>query len=165
MIPAAIEPPLVEVRKAYRDCNSREESTGRIRDKFKLAGNFLLDLDIFPFFIINKSDSSLKKSLMISIFKKDWENRIPDQLHLAVSYIDISDIVPLCTLEILDRKNDPQNGFRPVATLCLNKFNVLQKKAKQLRNPRNSIQVSRDTRKLICMALDSPDELRRKLGL
>jgi hypothetical protein len=156
---------LVEVRKAYRDRKAFEKITGKTLKKFRLAGDPLAALGIFPFFFIFGESGALCKRTTLIVKRGDWEDRFPGDLDHDESYIDILRVEPLTREEIRSKRDDPGNGFAPIATLNSKRFGELKSMIGKLRNPRVGIKVSRETKKLICHGLDASDEIRMKLGL
>ena len=157
--------PFIEVRKAYRDRRAFEKSTGKTKKKFRLAGESVADLGIFPFFFIYGEIVALIKAITLTVKREDWEDRVPGELDHNESYIDVSRVETLTRDEIQAKKNDPRNGFAPVATLNSERFAELKRMVRRLRNPHLGARVSREAKKLMCLGLDASDELRRKLGL
>lgn len=155
----------LKTKEAYCDYKSKEESTGKIKKKFKLAGKPIDPLGIYPFFIINGSDSALIKSLTISIKKDDWEWRDKKELQYEFSYIDISDFISHTIDDILGKRNDPKNGFPYVGTLCQRKYNELRNRVKKFRNPYVKNRIPKQIQKNVCLALGVSDEIKRKIGL
>jgi len=165
-MPPCCDPvPFVEVRKAYRDRKAFEESTKKTKKKFRLAGDSVIDLGVFPFFFVYGEIAALIKTITLIVKREDWKDRIPDELDHDESYIDISHIEALTREQIRIKRDDPENGFAPVATLSNNKFLKLKRMAKNLRIPDVGCRVSRETKQLICHGLAVGEGLRRKLGL
>lgn len=166
-MPPGLDPaPFVQVRKAYRDRKAFEESTGLTKKKFRLAGASVAELNVYPFFYIFGEIKALIKSATFTVRREDWEDRVPDELDHDESFIDVSRVESLTREEIQAKRDDPENRFSPIAALSSVRFAELKKLAKkQLRDPRFGVRVSRDTKKLVCYALEAGDDLMRKLRL
>jgi hypothetical protein len=157
--------PFIQIRKAYRDRKAFEKSTGKTLKKFRLAGDPITALGIFPFFFVFGDIGALCKKTTLTIKRADWEDRVPGELVQDESYIDILKVEPLTGDEIRAKRNDPKNGFTPVATLSSSRFAELKKKIWKLKNPTVRGRVSPDIKKLICGGLEAGDDLMRKLRL
>jgi hypothetical protein len=157
--------PFIEIRKAYHDRKSFEKSTNRTKKKFKLAGDSVAELGVFTFFLIFGEIAALKKALTLTIKREDWEDRVSNELNHDESYVDISQVESLTREEIQIKRDDPENGFAPIATLRNRKFLDLKRLTKKLRNPEVAYRVSKETKRLICYAFATEKDLMKKLGL
>ena len=117
---------MVETQKVYFDKNSIERSTGRVRNKYKLAGNVLSPLGIYTFFVITTNESSCHPKTTIKVEKHHWEDKHPSHLNAAMSYVNIKNVEPLTGKELILKMRDTDNGFKRVARLCTEKFEELK---------------------------------------
>ncbi|HNV97467.1 MAG TPA: hypothetical protein PKL13_04170 [bacterium] len=130
LLPDSILLKTIQKQNAYFHKNSKEQTTGVIKSKYKLAGNILQDFRVYIFFILTSHSSSCDKRTTLKIKKCDWENR--KQKHLGgVGYLDVKKVETLDEKEIITKLK--ANEFYCVARLSDDKFiqlNDLCKKAR-----------------------------------
>ena len=153
----------IQKQCAYRDEKSLEETTGNIKRKYKLAGNAILDLDTYTFFVTTRWKDTCHKPLTLKVNPTDWvnpaENRFSD-----VTYIDIRKVTALTRGELLQKIKDSRNGFCYVAKLSDPKFTKLQ--SLLARMPYSRVAIAPETKRLIERALaKEADKVLRKLNL
>ena len=151
----------VQTGNAHFDKLSIEESTGRIRPKYKLAGNKLLN--IYIFFILTKRESACKRRFTLRVYKKNWEKRSPLHLKRACSYIDLTKNEVLEKDQILSKIKDKKNRFACVAKLCEEKYKELQNICRKMKS---TPIISREVEDIIELSLlEITNERLRKLDL
>jgi len=123
--------PLNKINKscAYCDEKSLEKYTGKIKRKYKLAGNPIVGhyLDKYIFHVLTHVRDACKPSVTLSISKDDWENRVNGRyLQEEVSYCDLRKYDIFTGEELLEKIADKKNGFEYVAQLCATKCGELR---------------------------------------
>lgn len=156
---------LVATNKVHLDRKSKENSTGKIKPKYKLVGHPIEALDQFIFFILSSHSGAYHKRLTVKVDSKDWTNRNPKYAtHLQdVSYIDITKFETLSSRVVALKMADSKNGFKCIAELPSNKLLELQNKLKRAKYMH--IPIPRETRRIIADALQVSGQIMRKLGL
>lgn len=122
----------IEIKNVFFDKKSQEKSTGKIKSKYKLSGNYLKPLDIYTFFVITSCKETCNKHSTIEVKQKHWVDKRVGYLDRDKSYIDIRKIEPLTKKEIIFKIKDNKNRFKWVARLCDEKFNELKEKSSKL---------------------------------
>lgn len=125
----------INARNVHRDKKSFEITTGKVKPKFKLAGNPIKDLGQFIFFILAGSSDAYHKALIVKVNENEWIERNSNQLHhiRETSYIDITRYELFTTREILYKILDKNNGFKYIAKLPENKLLELEKKRRKIK--------------------------------
>jgi hypothetical protein len=124
----------IKKASAYYDKKSIEEFTNRVRYKYKLAGNSLLNT--FYFFVLFTEKSACNRRLLICLAKSDWEYKKEGYLDNEFSYTDLNKCEALDEQDILGKMRDLENGFEYVAKLKRTKFEQFRKiYARSIRNP------------------------------
>lgn len=108
----------------YFDKKSLEKPTNKIKPKYKLARNKLLE--IYPFNILTKNKSACKKKLTLTIENVDWEYKIEGYLKEKYSYCDVTKCDILDEAELIAKIRDKNNTFPYVAKLCDKKYEKLE---------------------------------------
>lgn len=160
---------MVSAQKVYFDKNSLEKNTGRLRNKYKLAGNFLAEIGVYTFFVITTNEHACSNRTTVKVEQCHWENKNQQHLKKQNSYIDAKKIEPLTSYDVVCRIRDTNNGFKSVARLCDGKYIEL----KSLRSNLGSVGfVSDHRKKIVEQALadiydisEINDEILGKLGL
>lgn len=156
----------IEKSCAYCDEKSFEKRTGKIGRKYKLAGNPLKVLKIYPFFILTKDKFTCSGHLTLKIAPKEWVEKEPNYLKNVISYLDITKVEPLSDEEIIEKSKDLQNKFKRVARLRADKLKRLEKMRKKLHYTRKHI--SPPKKNLINEAIKeikTPDRILKQLDL
>lgn len=152
----------INPKSLYLDKKSKELSTGKIKRKYKLAGNMILDEYFFNF--LTRQSSACIRRFTLCIEPKDWENETTEsRLGGQNSYCDVSKFELINKNDLLAKIRDKGNGFPFIARLCEEKVNELQ----VLRNEIGKCAfISSETRNLIQKGI-SPmvKEALIKLGL
>lgn len=149
---------------AYFDSKSLEKSTLKINGKYKLAGKPLQSLNLYPFFVLTKTKETCFSYLRLCIEKKDWINRKPKYLEEDKSYTDLKNRVEtLSAEELLKKIRDKENGFIVVAQLCKGKCTELQELMTRVFKSKK--QISKESKRILALTLESSDEILKKLGL
>lgn len=132
-IPDAFFLKKIQTRHLYCDKKSKEESTGVIKWKFKLAGiqeDILTDaIHIYRFFVGTSKASSCEKNLTLEVKPSDWEHINSPYMHSigALSgYFDVKKIEVLNQDDLLEKLKDTANGFQYAAKLHYDVFGRLQ---------------------------------------
>jgi hypothetical protein len=115
----------IKIQHAYCDRASKENSTGVVKTKYKLAGN-LVPLQIYTFFVATKNRFACKPGSFIEVKKQDWDQLSAGHLREPIGYLDINKIEPLTEQELLAKIKDKNNGFNCVAKLSDAKFQELK---------------------------------------
>lgn len=116
----------IQAKKAYRDTRSLEKATGVLKTKFKLAGYFPRELDVFNFFVMTTSYDACDKFFTVTVLEREWLGR-DTALFSGDSYIDAKKIEVLTDAEVLGKIQDSRNKFLYVAELPINKWKELKK--------------------------------------
>jgi hypothetical protein len=146
----------------YLDKKSKEKSTNRVKPKYKLAGNSILDHRFFIF--LTKRYSSCFGACTLKIKKGDWEEKIDGPyLMEECSYCDLTKYDLLSQNDLLFKSRDRENTFCYIAKLCERCRRKLQKiQARAQKNPF----VTKDVRTIIQQGIsEAVDEAIIKLGL
>lgn len=147
----------------YKDKRSFEPSTGRVKTKYKLAGNIVATLGIYTFFVMTSQKQACESVVTLEINENDWEQRNGIR---GTGYLDIKKIEALNREEVLSKKKDSQNGFRCIGRLCDTKYNEL--KSLSARTHMTRIPLAIEKQSLIKQALDDAGistDIIQKLGL
>ncbi len=153
----------VRPRNIHKDEKSLENITGKTKRKFKLAGNPLIALGQFIFFILASNPGAYHKSLTVRIEKEEWEERNPKYLNSLeeTSHIDITRFEILTKEELISKIFDKYNGFKYIAKLPVNKFIELDNKRYRIKSIGKP--VSFEIEKILKEALH--DEILINLGI
>lgn len=147
----------------YKDKKSFEPSTGRIKTKYKLAGNIVATLGIYTFFVMTSQKQACESVVTLEINENDWEQRSGIQ---GTGYLDIKKIEALNKDELLIKKRDSQNGFQCVGRLCDVKYNELKSLSAKTHMTRVPLTIEKQS--LIKQALDDAGistDIIQRLGL
>lgn len=161
-LPAQVILGKIKKNYLYLDKKSKEKSTNIVKPKYKLAGNPILDHRFF--LVLTKSYSSCVGVCTLKIKKEDWEEKV-DGPHLTekLSYCDLTKYDLLSINDLLNKSNDPKNGFCYIAKLCercRRKLQNLQSRAQKISF------VTKDVRAVIQQGISEVvDEAITKLGL
>lgn len=147
----------------YCDKKSKDPHIDRIKPKYKLAGNFLLD-DYF-FHVLTTGKGACKRSCTISLYFSDWEN-IASEFESKlkeVCYCDLTKYEIVSRIGLIGKIRDRNNGFPYVGRLCDSKYKKLLKLEKNVhRNP----YLSKETKSIVEAGIsESVDSLLSKLDL
>ena len=147
----------------YCDKKSKEQSTNKIKPKYKLAGNFLLDECFFHVLTTRKGACKELCTLPLCLF--GWEDVVfvfKSKLK-DVCYCDLTKFEIMKCVILLKKMKDRKNGFPYVAKLSDQKYKELIKLKKYLyKLP----QTTKETREIIKKGIaPSYDPLLSKLGL
>jgi len=149
---------------AYCDYCSLEVSTGTVKKKYKLAGNYLPSLKLGTFFILTSKPASCGSYLSISIMQNEWAHIDVGHLTESCSYTSLNHFETHTSDEILRKIQDLRNTFPEVAKLADAKFEELKK----LVNRIQSVSKSDATKSIIVRSLEdmnNADQLLVKLNL
>lgn len=151
-------------RGLYYDKKSKEETTGVIKPKYKLAGNNIPAIEQYFFHVLATTLSVCKASVTLRIRQQDWEERVKGSyLPKDISYCDLTKFEIMDGLELLEKIKDKKNGFPYVAKLCSSKYEKLKKLGKKMKY---DTRISDEAIKIVINGLsDSADEIAMKLGL
>jgi len=154
----------VKPRNIHKDEKSLENTTGKIKRKFKLTGKPLTALGQFIFFILTRNPEVYHKSLTIRVEKDEWENKNPKYQNSLgeTSYIDITRFEILTKNELISKIFDKYNGFKYIAKLPANKFIELDNKRYSNNRSLKKL-VSSEIEKILKEALH--DEILINLGI
>jgi hypothetical protein len=152
----------IKKRNVYLDKKSIEASTGRLRKKYKLAGNELLSHYFFN--ILTSHPDTCKLICTLKIEQKDWEEKIEGPYLLGdASYCDVTKFEMMEISELVRKIKDKNNTFRYIAKLRPDRFRELQRL--QIKAC-NLSYVPDVTKNIISEGLtDIVSDLARKLGL
>lgn len=156
---------LIQKQYTYFDKKSLEKFTLKIKEKYKIAGHFFDELEIYTFFPVTKNKEACGWQFRVCIKKDEWENRLPGHLHLDCSYVSVKNVDVLSKNEILVKIKDPQNGLEKVARLSDSKFSELRETWHRAKVTRG---ISRDVASIIDGALGEaniPTKILKDLGL
>lgn len=163
----------VSTRGLYFDKKSKEEYTGKVKKKYKLAGiqdDILSELQIFRFFVGTSKESSCQKALTLKVEPEDWED-VHDSHSSTVGskcgYFDVRKVDILNREELLTKIKDPSNGFGYVAKLKYECFGDLQSLALSLNRSHKPIPPAKVPHILnaLIKKSDAVDEIMLQLGL
>lgn len=160
----------IAIQNVYCDRSSLEKKTGKVKPKYKIAGNVLPSLKIYTFFVGTSNSDACEQALTVVVEQKDWEGLITGHLSAPKGYFDIKKIEAFNDKDLLAKMRDGSNGFPSVARLCDAKFQELKQLGVKAHQSHSF--VSTEKLALIKAALEDvvdtssiSDEVIRKLGL
>jgi hypothetical protein len=161
-------------RHLYFDKKSKEESTGIVKGKYKLAGineDILTNaIQVYRFFVGTSEETSCQKELTLKTHPSHWEDLDPSYKNTIGSlcgYFDVRNIEVLNRSELIEKMRDGSNGFPLVAKLKYQFFGDLQRIALNLdraHKPISKIKIPHILKALIKKS-DNADMIMRNLGL
>jgi hypothetical protein len=147
----------------YYDKKSKDPYLDRIKSKYKLAGNCLLDN--YFFHVLTTGKDRCKRSCTISLYLSDWENVVSEfEFQLRnVCYCDLTKYEIVSRVGLLKKIKAINNGFPCVGKLCNSKYKKLLKLEKNMhKNP----YLSKETKDIIERGIsESVDSLLSKLDI
>ncbi len=122
---------LAELRESdiHFDLKSKEASTATQKPKYKIYCSQYLN--IYFFFVLTRYKATCKKTYRVCIIQNDLENKKPQLLNEAQSYVDASKLVFHEKDELAEKINDSDNRFEFAARLCASKFGQLLQLSKK----------------------------------
>jgi len=140
---------IVERGWVYRDEFSREESTGDVKVKYKLANTVIADeLAIFPFIVLTSRGSSCKRWTTKIVEPKEWCDVQTRHFPKTTTYIDVKRVEILSVEDIQKKRRGGRESFAKMARLPENGMRELD----QLK-----VRARRST--------DTPDDTKTILGI
>lgn len=164
----------VSTRCLYFDKKSKENFTGVVKRKYKLAGinnDILTDVtEVYRFFVGTSEQSSCQRELTLEVKPGHWE--FIDTSHQSTlgaksGYFDVGKIDVLNRAELMDKMKDTSNGFAYVARLKEKCFGDLQSLASRLHRAHRPISKTRVPHILNALIKESDDvdKIMLQLGL
>jgi len=151
----------IKKQHLYYDKKSKEPFTNKIKRKYKLAGNCLLEH--YFFHVLTRTKDACKKACTLTLRLKDWENRNKCFQLADIGYCDLTKFDRIERVLLLKKIKDKDNGFPYVAKLSDFKYKELINLAsKKLRYSHISTEAIQVIEKGI---LPSFDDLLSKLNL
>lgn len=142
----------VKPKNLYLDRESKERGTGVCKPKFKLAFNFIKDIDIYPFFILN-SERTFSYFFTFSLNREDWHYKC---LKEKTSYIDVRNPEIMEGRELYSKINNKRKIFFFKDRLKDEKFEELKNFCQKIRR---SSDVSPEKKNLTLIELTGTSEL------
>jgi len=138
----------VKAKNLYCDNNSIENATLRKKRKYKLALKKIMDLQLYPFFILN-SKLTFSPYFSFKIEQGDWCYLKNCGLSGSCSYVDLRNPEIIEQSELYNKIQD-SNNFYKIADLSEEKFIELSVASKKIMNTSS---VADDTKGLILKEL------------
>lgn len=107
----------------HDDKKSIEEASGKQKRKFKIFTSRYLDS--FIFFVFTRNKDTCNKQFRIRVVQDDYVDKKQGCLEENYSYIDASKPDILGRDKIVEKINDPQNGFKYIGRLKADRFQSL----------------------------------------
>ncbi|MEK6839485.1 MAG: hypothetical protein AABX72_00965 [Nanoarchaeota archaeon] len=156
----------VKLKNVHMDEKSKEAVTGKVKRKYKLAGNPIKDLDQFIFFVMTSDPNAYHRATSIQVDQTEWINRntdFPKSLQ-GVSHIDLTRNEVLTAGEVGYKIVDEKNRFHKIAELPESKYREFKEglvRLKKLRKP-----TAPEITRLLVRGLEPlSSDLARKLGV
>lgn len=145
----------------YHDKKSKDIFTNKIKPKYKLAGNCLLDY--YFFHVLTTGEDACKRAYTLPLYLSDWECVVPVFKLKQVCYCDLTKYESINKTVLIEKMKDRDNGFAWVGRLCDYKYKKLLILIKKLRK---SNYVSMETKGIVeAGILSSIDTIQTKLNL
>lgn len=147
----------VRPKNLYLDITSQEKGTKVCKPKFKLALNFIKDIDIYPFYVLN-SKMTFSSFYAFSINREDWHF---EYLKEATSYINVRNPEIMAGDELYSKLNGKRKVFSFKDRLKDEKFEELKVFCQRVKRTSD---ISPEKRNLILIELTGTSELVDDVG-
>ncbi len=113
-------------RNAFMDWQSKEDSTQKVKGKYKLLFKRHKVLGVYLFFTLTSDHSSCVQERRVDILYNDWESRIGSHLDAKCSYLDVQKCNVLTESEVLEKAKRPSIGMELVGKVTQLKFSEIK---------------------------------------
>lgn len=110
----------IKKQHLYYDKKSKEPFINKIKRKYKLAGNCLLEH--YFFHVLTRTKDACKKACTLTLRLKDWENRNKCFQLADIGYCDLTKFEWIERVLLLKKIKDKNNSFPYVAKLSDSKY-------------------------------------------